>query len=599
MAISKTNFINFTRCRRFVALENIRKDKLNSKLTKEEYIKEKKEEKLKEIVDGLFDFNDNDITNIENKQLNEMLKYYTEVELITAELAKKLFNGNIYFGEKIDDQMCFECDINGIKYACYSDVVVENEDEINVIEVKSTTSKKYLETKYKDEPVLYKINGEYHFKNYENEDYRKILDKFMDRYSLGKYFYDIAFQRYVIENNKKYNKKINYYLAVLNHEYVYDGYRENGKRIYRTDSNGNDIIIFINVNDISKEMYNIVDNDRIQLEKYIQNNDVSKCDVGRYCAVKTNSECKYKELCFKDVPKENASFNYMHFINFKDENGKVYDKYELINNGYLKLDDVPISWLKNENKLIQRKCYDNNEIYLDKEKIEAGLKTLKYPIYHLDFETFACPIPRFYGEKCYSQSVFEFSIHVEKAPGECDYDKNSYVYMSNTFEDDRKNMVKQLTSVIDLENGGSFLAQNVSFEKARIKELAAIFPEYSDKLMKIYESGTDLLYIINNNKELYEKLGFNKEKASTINYYNPLQSGSYSIKKTLPLFSNLSYKDLDVKNGNEASVMYGRFEYMQKEDIEDARNKLIMYCKQDTWAMVEILNGLRKLVKKK
>ena len=32
MAISKTNFINYTRCKRFVALENIRKDKLSSKL---------------------------------------------------------------------------------------------------------------------------------------------------------------------------------------------------------------------------------------------------------------------------------------------------------------------------------------------------------------------------------------------------------------------------------------------------------------------------------------------------------------------------------------------------------------------------------------
>ena len=56
MAISKTDFINFTRCKRFVALENIRKDKLTSKLTKEEYLKEKTEEKISEIIDNIFEF---------------------------------------------------------------------------------------------------------------------------------------------------------------------------------------------------------------------------------------------------------------------------------------------------------------------------------------------------------------------------------------------------------------------------------------------------------------------------------------------------------------------------------------------------------------
>ena len=36
MAITKTNFIEFTRCRRYSALENLRQDKLDSKMTIEE-----------------------------------------------------------------------------------------------------------------------------------------------------------------------------------------------------------------------------------------------------------------------------------------------------------------------------------------------------------------------------------------------------------------------------------------------------------------------------------------------------------------------------------------------------------------------------------
>lgn len=597
MAISKTDFINFTRCKRFVALENIRKDKLTSKLTKEEYLKEKTEEKISEIIDNIFDTNDNDITNIENEHLKEMLKYYTEVELIAASLAKNMFNGNAYYGETINDQKCFECDINNIKYACFSDIVIENDNEINLIEVKSTTSKKYLECKYNNKDMLINNKGIYYFNDDGSKEYKKQLSKFMDRYLLGRYIYDVSFQRYVIENNKNYNKKFNYYLAILNHEYVYDGYKENGKRVYRKDENGNNIIIFINVNDISKQMLNIIDEDRKKLETYLKNNDTSICNVGKYCCLKKTDECKFKEICFKNVPKENASFNYMHFINIKDEKGNIFDKYDLINNGYLKLDDIPISWLKNENKLIQRTCYDKKSIYYNKDKIEAGINQLKYPIYHLDFETFPCPLPRFYKEKCYSQSVFEFSVHIEKSPGECDFEKDSYVYVSNTFEDDRENMIKKLIEVIDLSKGGSFLAQNVAFEKARIKELSIIFPKYKKDLMKIYNAGTDLLYIIKNNKQMYLDLGFNMIDANKVNYYNYLQSGSYSIKKTLPLFSDLTYNNLDIKNGTEAAAEYSKFERLSQQEIEKSRQKLIIYCKQDTWAMVQILNGLRKLIK--
>ena len=59
----------------------------------------------------------------------------------------------------------------------------------------------------------------------------------------------------------------------------------------------------------------------------------------------------------------------------------------------------------------------------------------------------------------------------------------------------------------------------------------------------------------------------------------------------------MSYANLDVKNGNEALVTYSMFDKMTPEEYEFNYNALIKYCQQDTWAMVEILNGLRNLVK--
>ena len=108
--------------------------------------------------------------------------------------------------------------------------------------------------------------------------------------------------------------------------------------------------------------------------------------------------------------------------------------------------------------------------------------------------------------------------------------------------------------------------------------------------------GYDLLYIIKNNEEIAKKLGFN-DTCKRINYYNPKQSGSYSIKKTLPLFTNLKYSNLDIQNGTEALVAYSLYDKMSYEEKEKIRENLKIYCRQDTWAMVEILRGLRDLVK--
>ena len=115
--------------------------------------------------------------------------------------------------------------------------------------------------------------------------------------------------------------------------------------------------------------------------------------------------------------------------------------------------------------------------------------------------------------------------------------------------------------------------------------------------MKIHDIGFDLLYVIRNNEKLFLDLGFDNEKAKKINYYHKDQSGSYSIKKTLPLFTNLKYTDLEIQNGTDALVEYSRYNLMNDTERKYVQENLRKYCCQDTWAMVEILKGLRRLVK--
>lgn len=618
MAITKTNFIEFTRCRRFSALENIRQEKLDSKMTIEEYKKEEESEEKRELLGEMFEMNDDgtdkDLTYKEDIQLNAMMKYYKEVELEAARIAKKLFKGTFVYSEQTYNQESFDFVHNGIRYLCYTDIYNENDSEINIIEVKATTSKKYVEDlKYgairgekhsmfeRDYDGIYHINKPNASEDEKvvesfNKKYLKMFDRFSDP---GKYILDISVQRYIIEHDLKshnINKKVNYYLAVLNHKYVYDGYRVGKKRVYNT-IDGEDIVSFFDVNEITEKYQPIIEDMVGRLEENIFNPDTSYCGVGKYCAYKKTNQCKFKEICFKKVPAYNASFNY---IGFSDNVGFTSDKlnkFDLINQGYYHLDDIPFEWIKDKpNMVIERDCYDNDKVYVDKEKIKAYLDTLEYPIYHLDFESFPCPMPRFRGEKPYTQSCFEFSLHIEREPGKCDNDKDNFVFLAETLDDEREEMVREIVNRIDADKG-TMLAQNVTFERGRLKELAVIFPQYREHLLKIVEHSTDLLYVIKTNQELYKDLGFDEERCKLVNFYNKKQSGSYSIKKTLPVLSDLSYANLEVKNGTEALVTYSLYDTMNEFDLNKAKKALRVYCKQDTWAMVVILESLRKLCK--
>ena len=66
--------------------------------------------------------------------------------------------------------------------------------------------------------------------------------------------------------------------------------------------------------------------------------------------------------------------------------------------------------------------------------------------------------------------------------------------------------------------------------------------------------------------------------------------------KVLPLFTNLSYASLNIANGEEAYVAYANFPKLDEETFKQTYDDLVEYCQQDTWAMVEVLNGLRKKV---
>jgi hypothetical protein len=76
----------------------------------------------------------------------------------------------------------------------------------------------------------------------------------------------------------------------------------------------------------------------------------------------------------------------------------------------------------------------------------------------------------------------------------------------------------------------------------------------------------------------------------------PEMKGSYSIKKVLPaLVPELSYQDLEIQEGGAASNTFAQMvQGLFKGDEVQTRKDLLEYCKLDTWAMVKILEKLKR-----
>ncbi|MFL1707447.1 DUF2779 domain-containing protein [Campylobacter sp. MOP7] len=283
-------------------------------------------------------------------------------------------------------------------------------------------------------------------------------------------------------------------------------------------------------------------------------------------------ECSFSQHCFKDVPE--ISILNLYRIN----QTKAYDMYH---NGIVSYEDILKSDISlTETQRLQVSTNDNSP-YIDKSIIDEFISNVKYPINFLDFETFQDAIPRFDHQRPYAQVTFQYSLHILHEDGRLEH----FEFLGDGVNDPRQALAKDMLKKITKQ--GSIMAYNMSFEKSRIKELAELLLELKDELLALNERFIDLLVP-------FRSLG----------YYDKNFHGSFSIKSVLPaLFPNnkeLSYKELDIQNGGDASSEYANLIYQtDKKEIEKVRQNLLKYCHLDTLAMVEIFKKLQDQIKTK
>ena len=559
MEISKTMFKEYSKCENFPYLDSVYK----LKGLHEDGVD------LKPLLMKMFDEDGEDLINIPDEQMEVMLPYFQDVERLALIEASRKFNKKFIYHKNTKEQKRFQfIDKDGNIIYTYVDGFNDSDNEITILEIKSTTSRKFLKLK-----AFTIDNGIISIDQNNIDRDSKIFDRTSD---VGRYFYDFAITKYIVNENIKSdyslkNKKFNYYLGILNSKFVFNGEYINNEPDYFNDNYDERLFSFINCNDILDIYLDVINENYLGLLKNISNKSLC-AEYNKFC-----KNCSFEDVCFEKV---NEMFSIKTLLPPKKIG--TDDCIKLINKKYYKIVDVPIKTITNNNHLIQYHCINNDDVYYNKLKIIEEIEKIKYPIYHLDFESFFVPLPRFRGETPYTQSVFQFSIHKEMKSGECDRYKDNYYFLPEDFLDHREELVKKLIEIIDLSNGGTVLVYNKNFEHSRINEFMEIFPQYKDKLTVINEHMFDLMDVVRG------------ERGSGINYYHKLLNGSFSIKKVLPLFSDLSYKELDIHNGVEAVIAYSKFKYLPKEDILDLRNNLIKYCGLDTYSMFVILNNIKR-----
>ncbi len=230
---------------------------------------------------------------------------------------------------------------------------------------------------------------------------------------------------------------------------------------------------------------------------------------------------------------------------------------------------------------------------IDEARLAKWLAPLEgKTLYWLDFETWQLPIPRFEGDKPWEQVPSQYSLHVTLPNGKVRHSE----HLAEPGRDPWRDIAEALCR--DIPAGSTTIAYNKSFERDRIRAMAAKFPDLSGHLLAIIGEDEE--------GDAQGKLVDLIDPFRQGMVWLPAMGGSKSIKFTLPaLFPDdpgLDYHNLPnhaenaplVQNGSMAIDAFAAMWDMDDPALVEAtRENLLRYCELDTWAMVKIWLRLR------
>ena len=240
---------------------------------------------------------------------------------------------------------------------------------------------------------------------------------------------------------------------------------------------------------------------------------------------------------------------------------------QLAEEGYADRRDVPEERLK---KPLHQKVWRATRSRTSELSPQAGqlLSQLPYPRYFLDFESIQFVVPIWSGTRPYEQVVFQWSCHIQARDGMLHHE----AFLADGTDDPRRPFAASLIAAIGTQ--GPIFVYNATFERGRLQELAAAFPDFADQLHAAITRLYDLLPL------------------ARAHYYHHDMQGSWSLKKVLPTIApELDYENLAIGDGGMAMEAFAEILHPQTiaARSNELRQGLLTYCKRDTFAMVRIV----------
>jgi len=341
-------------------------------------------------------------------------------------------------------------------------------------------------------------------------------------------------------------------LAHVNRNYVFDGQNINLRRFFR-------------IRNLTRRVQRLEPKLTFQLRSefaVLRMPNAPEIAPGRHCTDPVT--CEFFDHCNPARLKDHIS--YLPLLH-----ASAIEKLEGM--GVESIRDIPDDFELSD---IQRRActsVQNGEPWFDRGGLKAALAGLQYPIFFMDFETVNPAIPRFAGMRPYDHLPFQWSVHVVRRLGA---EPEHRDFLTTEAGDPRRKFIASLCEVV--RDRGSIVVFNAPFESQRLSDLAAWLPDFAVRIERIQSRLWDLLLVVRNH------------------VYHPAFAGSYSLKTVLPaLVPEMTYSGLEVANGRDAglaweSVVRGALEHTERERI---RRALLSYCRQDTLALVRVLEKVR------
>lgn len=364
---------------------------------------------------------------------------------------------------------------------------------------------------------------------------------------------DAAVQAYAVEGSGLALRTIN--VVHLNSSYVYEGGEYDVAALFTIED----------VTGMAREYMRTVPDEIARLQEVLAG-DEPEVRVGDRCA--HPYPCDYAGYCHAFLPSEHPITELPRL--------QEHQLHALLDAGLTCILDVPADFPGLS--AAQRETLEAvqaGEPLVDTDSLAAALSGLRWPVYHLDFETVMPALPLWPGTRPYQAVPFQYSIHIHWPDGSTEHRE----YLHAGSGDPRRPLVEHMLSDLGLE--GSILHYS-AYERTQIDGLAGALPDLARRLGAVRTRLFDLEPVIRRNTR------------------HPKAAGRSSIKYVLPAWCpDLSYAGMAIADGQTASVRYLRVAKGLADEAEASATMrdLAEYCALDTYAMVRLLDEMMRMAR--